>query len=190
MAKIGLPLFRRPQDVIAVTEFARKLVFALDVFQLLERCGAIVFNLDGRVPDDGSVMEAATGWTAGLPVVIVKTTPVTMLGGYDNPMVTGLGMRWAYVSNLEDLASAVAKAVADDQSLGGPPFTPGPHAAAVVTLGREVWTRMPAINTLTRETDPKQILPAVRQLEKDLGPLLVAAGLSDPPPSRRRTKTS
>ena len=35
----------------------RKWVFALDMFQLLERCQSLVFNLDGRTPDDGSVVE-------------------------------------------------------------------------------------------------------------------------------------
>jgi nucleoside 2-deoxyribosyltransferase len=35
----------------------RKWVFALDIYQLLSRCQSVVFNLDGRTPDDGSVVE-------------------------------------------------------------------------------------------------------------------------------------
>ena len=120
-----------PADVMQlVMPFVRKLVFAVDVYQLLDRCRSVVFNLDGRVPDDGSVMEAAVGWTAGLPVVIYKTTPVTMLGGQDNPMVAGLAMRWTDVADVADLPRALAGAVALDRRLGGPKFQPGAHAAA------------------------------------------------------------
>ena len=72
----------------------RKWVFALDMYQLLERCQALVFNLDGRTPDDGSVVETAAAFTAGKPIVIFKTTPITMLAGADNPMVEGLSTSW------------------------------------------------------------------------------------------------
>ena len=75
----------------------RKWVFALDMFQLLERCQSLVFNLDGRTPDDGSVVETAAAFTAGKPLVIYKTSPITMLAGADNPMVTGLSSSWKYV---------------------------------------------------------------------------------------------
>ena len=75
----------------------RKWVFALDMFQLLDRCQSLVFNLDGRTPDDGSVVETAAAFTAGKPLVIYKTSPITMLAGADNPMVTGLSSSWKYV---------------------------------------------------------------------------------------------
>jgi nucleoside 2-deoxyribosyltransferase len=164
-----------PADVMElVMPFVRKLVFAVDVYQLLDRCRAVVFNLDGRVPDDGSVMEAAVGWTAGLPVVIYKTTPVTMLGGRDNPMVAGLAMRWTDVADVADLPKAVARAVALDKRLGGPKFQPGAHAQRVIALGRKVWRRMPEIHAIAR-LDPPQMEAAAQKLMHELGPLVDAA---------------
>jgi nucleoside 2-deoxyribosyltransferase len=164
-----------PPDVMKeVMPFVRKLVFAVDVYQLLERCKAVVFNLDGRVPDDGSVMEAALGWTAGLPVVIYKTTPITMLGGQDNPMVSGLGMRWNTVSRLAALPQAVADAVAADNALGGPPYTPGAHAKSVIDLGRKVWGRIDEIHHIARLA-PGPMEVAAKTLMNDLGPLVDAA---------------
>ncbi len=165
-----------PQDMANVMPVVRKLVFALDVYQLLERCAAVVFNLDGRVPDDGSVMEASVGWSAGLPVVVFKTTPITMLGGYDNPMLAGLALRWNDVTTLSELPKAVDDAVAADQALGGPAFTPGAHARNVIALGRKVWTLMPDISTVSNLKTAAEILPAVEKILEKLRPELDAAG--------------
>jgi len=176
MAKIGLPFLRDPLTVIEVTRFARKLVFALDVYHVLERCQAIVFNLDGRVPDEGTVMEASLGWTANRPVVVFKTTSISMLGGYDNPMVSGLGMKWAYVTELDKLAAEVKRAIKARQDQDDHRFALGHHAATVVALGAEIWARMPAIRQVTELTADK-IPDAVRALRQELRPLLEAADL-------------
>jgi len=53
------PLFER-----AVTWVTRAVV-ALDVFQAVEECECVVLNLDGRVPDEGSLVEATLAWYAG-----------------------------------------------------------------------------------------------------------------------------
>ena len=103
----------------AIMLMVRKWVFALDMFQLLGRCQSVVFNLDGRVPDDGSVVETASAFTAGKPIVIYKTTPITMLAGADNPMVQGLSSTWEYQSDVTALPAAVATAVG-----AGAPITP------------------------------------------------------------------
>ena len=34
-------------------------IFAVDVYQLASECDALVFNMNGRVPDEGAVAEAA-----------------------------------------------------------------------------------------------------------------------------------
>jgi nucleoside 2-deoxyribosyltransferase len=65
-------------------------VFALDVFQVLQGCEVIVANLNGRVPDEGTVSEAAIAWSRGKPVVGYKTDTRTAFGGQDNPLVAGL----------------------------------------------------------------------------------------------------
>lgn len=66
-------------------------IFSLDVFQLLESCDAVVANLNGRVPDEGTVVEATLAWHAGKPLVLYKADSRAMLNGSDNPMVSGLG---------------------------------------------------------------------------------------------------
>jgi nucleoside 2-deoxyribosyltransferase len=93
-------------------------VVALDVYQAIEGCQCVVLNLDGRVPDEGSIVEATLAWYAGRPVVPFKTTSITELGGNDNPMM-GVISGWAPV---QSSAAAVPAAVLD--AVGPPPWPP------------------------------------------------------------------
>jgi len=65
-------------------------IFALDVYQLLEGCHGIVVNLNGRVPDEGAVSEAAMAWTEGKAIVGYKADGRSAFVGRDNPLVAGL----------------------------------------------------------------------------------------------------
>jgi len=67
-----------------------KAIFALDVYQVVEECDAIIVNLNGRVPDEGAVAEAALAWYAGKTMLAYKADVRTAFNGYDNPLVMGL----------------------------------------------------------------------------------------------------
>jgi len=82
----------------------RRCVFSLDMFQLVERCTCAVLNLDGRVPDEGSLVEISVAYAIGKPIVTFKSTPVTFLAGQDNPMVEGLSYTWTHCSTLPDIS--------------------------------------------------------------------------------------
>jgi nucleoside 2-deoxyribosyltransferase len=144
----------------------RKWVFALDMFQLLERCQSLVFNLDGRTPDDGSVVETAAAFTAGKPIVIFKTTPITMLAGADNPMVEGLSTSWSYVDGAAAVPKAVTAAVAamtkQPYAYAGPP-----NVAALMGEGKEVWDVLEGLRKLPKET-PEQWIEWILQIAKEL----------------------
>jgi nucleoside 2-deoxyribosyltransferase len=157
----GLPL--PPSDVADIISFAEKIGFALDIFQIVERCNSLVFNMDGRVPDEGSVVEAAVAFATCKPIVTFKTTPVTILGGYDNPMVQGLTTNWKYVSDLALLPAAVSNAVAARPDSGK--HKPCEHMKAIINLGREVWANIGAIRAAIDDA-PAPLLKVVRELEQ------------------------
>ena len=90
---------------------ARRAIFALDVYQALMVCEGIVVNLNGRVPDEGAVAEAAMAWTAGKAVVLFKDDARSKIDGFDNPVVAGLG-GFRLVRRCEDLAGAMSRALA------------------------------------------------------------------------------
>lgn len=114
------------------TAWVTRAVVALDVYQSVEACQCTVLNLDGRVPDEGSLVEATAAWYAGHPVVPYKTSPITELGGHDNPMIGALS-GWASVpSDPASVVVAVQRAV----SAARTPVVPPPQVQALVNLGR------------------------------------------------------
>jgi nucleoside 2-deoxyribosyltransferase len=81
-------------------------IFSLDVYELMERCGAVVCNLNGRVPDEGMIVEASLAYAAGKPLVLFKDDARAPFGGYDNSMLTSL-VRGEIVKKLKELPSAL-----------------------------------------------------------------------------------
>ncbi|WP_462324246.1 nucleoside 2-deoxyribosyltransferase [Desulfoplanes sp.] len=82
LTKTGVP----PQKA---QQLLNKIIFNFDIYNLLQ-CDATVFNMNGRVPDGGSIVEASVTWACGHPLVIYKDDPRTLEFGIDNPMITGL----------------------------------------------------------------------------------------------------
>jgi hypothetical protein len=74
-----------------------------------------VANLNGRVADEGTVVEASLAWHADKPLVLFKADARTMLSGSDNPMLTGLG-DFKVVDQLAALPQAILEAVARDRT--------------------------------------------------------------------------
>jgi nucleoside 2-deoxyribosyltransferase len=133
-----------------VMAVVRKWVFALDMFQLLERCNSLVFNLDGRVPDDGSVVETAAAFTAGKPIVIYKTTPITMLAGTDNPMVQGLSSTWSHAGDLPSLPAALAVAV---KAATAHQYNPPANISSLIKEGNLIWDVLETLRDMPTDTD-------------------------------------
>jgi nucleoside 2-deoxyribosyltransferase len=88
----------------------QRAIFALDVYQLLARSSAVVVNLNGRVPDEGTVAEAAMAWLMGKAVVLYQSDSRSVFCGYGNPIVTGLA-QLRVVRQLDDLPEALEAAL-------------------------------------------------------------------------------
>lgn len=66
-----------------------KAIFALDVYKVFESNG-LVLNMNGRVPDEGAMVEAGIAWAYKKKIVIYKNDNRTIINGFDNPLVVGL----------------------------------------------------------------------------------------------------
>ena len=85
-------------------------IFSLDVYELVERCDAVVCNLNGRVPDEGMIVEAAIAYAAGKPLVLFKDDIRAPFGGCDNSMLTSL-VRGKIVKCLQEIPEALNKEI-------------------------------------------------------------------------------
>ena len=110
----GTPLARFSRTARGLVDQA---IFSLDVFHLVDRCSHLVFNMNGRVPDEGAVAEAAIAFTIGKPVVLYKDDARSVFDGSDNSMVLGLSPL-APIASLGELPRALRRAAARTEGPG------------------------------------------------------------------------
>lgn len=91
----------------------QRAIFSLDVYQLLVGCQGVVVNLNGRVPDEGTVVEASLAWHCAKPLVLYKRDARALLDGSDNPMLRGLG-GFDIVRAIDELPRALEQAFRAD----------------------------------------------------------------------------
>jgi len=89
-------------DLSKAKIIASKLIFHVELYEVSEGCDATVVNLEGRVPEDGSIVEAVTSFCTGNPLVAYKNDFRSLIEGIDNPMVSGLTM-FEVVTNISDI---------------------------------------------------------------------------------------
>jgi nucleoside 2-deoxyribosyltransferase len=74
--EIGKAMDLLKNPLVEATFFTRAVTaimqagFCMDMYQVVKNCRAVVFNMNGRVPDEGSVVEVATAFTVDKPIVI------------------------------------------------------------------------------------------------------------------------
>ena len=95
-----------PTTVSAIRRRVDYAIFSLDAYELIERCDAVVCNLNGRVPDEGAVVESALAYAAGKPLVLYKNDLRAPFGGYDNSMLTSL-VKGEIVGKLSEIPAAL-----------------------------------------------------------------------------------
>jgi len=105
-----------PSTVSAIRTRVDYAIFSLDVYELIERCGGVVCNLNGRVPDEGMIVEAALAYAAGKPLVFFKNDARAPFGGYDNSMLTSL-VHGKIVRKLKELPSALNQEISQKTEL-------------------------------------------------------------------------
>jgi nucleoside 2-deoxyribosyltransferase len=105
-----------PSTISAIRTRIDYAIFSLDVYELLERCSAVVCNLNGRVPDEGMIVEASLAYGAGKPLVLFKDDARAPFGGYDNSMLTSLA-RGKIIRKLKELPSALRKEMSQKTDL-------------------------------------------------------------------------
>jgi nucleoside 2-deoxyribosyltransferase len=96
-------LIERGWEPAVAAQFLHAAIFALDVYQVIVECHALVWNLNGRTPDEGAVSEAAIAWTLGKPIVAYQDDVRSLIAGRVNPLLVGL----VDFERVDDLAAIV-----------------------------------------------------------------------------------
>ncbi len=96
-----------------VALLVQKIGWTLDIYMATYGCDGMVMDMNGRVPDGGSIVEAANAYAVGMPLVLYKETSITMWGPFDNPMIAALTKDWKPVGTVPEIAPALTAAIAE-----------------------------------------------------------------------------
>jgi hypothetical protein len=121
--------------------FLHAAIFALDVYQLAAECDAMVWNLNGRTPDEGAVSEAAIAWTLGKPLLAYRDDVRSLIAGRVNPLLVGL-VDFETVETIASIPAALDDLVRrhDGRSCSLDEMPPRLRAAA--RKGQRLWEAM------------------------------------------------
>jgi len=136
------------------TQLMSRAIFALDVFMVLRRCHVTVANLNGRVPDEGTVSEASMAWSRGKAVVGYKADARTTFAGQDNPLVAGL-FGFQFCGTIEEIPCAVESVLKRSTSRQGQREVREFEIGAHEEFGEEIWA------VIQKTRSPKDVLDLV-----------------------------
>ena len=122
-------------------QFLHEAIFALDIHQVVVDCDAVVWNLNGRVPDEGAVSEAAIAWTLGKPIVAYKDDVRSLIAGRTNPLLVGL-VDFNTVTALDDITDALAQEIARQPPPEVDVENLPPRLQRAVSAGAALWETM------------------------------------------------
>ena len=129
-------------------------IFSVDIYQVLHGCDALVANLNGRVPDEGTVSEAAMAWSRGKPVVGYKADSRTAFGGQDNPLVAGL-FQFNVCGTIAEAVAAVQDASAEHRHRNDSVYLREEEISTYASLGSAI------SSTLARRGSLQEIVETI-----------------------------
>ncbi|MFK7777584.1 MAG: nucleoside 2-deoxyribosyltransferase [Gimesia sp.] len=103
-------LVERNWDSPTAAQFLHEAIFALDVYQLVMECQAMVWNLNGRTPDEGAVSEAAMTWMLGKPLIAYQDDVRSLIEGRVNPLLVGM-VDFESVDQIELIPNALSVSI-------------------------------------------------------------------------------
>lgn len=116
-------------------------VFALDTYQVILGCGSLVFNMNGRVPDEGAVAECSMAWMLGKPVVLFKEDIRSFVTGRDNPLLVGQ-TGFETIRDIEALPEVLSARISQLEVDPEAPYPCPPHLLPVLEAGGRLWEEL------------------------------------------------
>jgi nucleoside 2-deoxyribosyltransferase len=95
-------------------KIANRLIFHIDACNACD-CDGTVLNLNGRVADEGALIEGAIAYCSRKPVVLYKNDYRSLIDGQDNPLVEGLSD--LIVSDIEKIVPELRRQDKREKSL-------------------------------------------------------------------------
>ena len=151
-------------NLFNIRKLIDRAIFCLDVYQLVKCCDYLVLNMNGRVPDEGALIETAMAYAVGKPIVVYKNDVRTAFNGMDNSMITGL-VQTKKIRDIKKLPRELERVSAQLSKKRPRPLRPSelpPTVQADVRFGAKVWGLLQRFNR--GEQEPSDLVDEIARL--------------------------
>ena len=154
-------LVERNWDTPTAAQFLHEAIFSLDVYQLVVECEAMVWNLNGRTPDEGAVSEAAMTWMLGKPLIAYQDDVRSLIQGRMNPLLVGM-VNFESVDQIELIPNALSVSIMNHELRPAVSLTALPvKVQKAVQAGQVLWHALCSEGT---QKDNEMIASVVEEL--------------------------
>ena len=153
-------LVKQDWEPTQAARFLHAAIFALDVYQLVVECDAMVWNLNGRVPDEGAVSEAAMAWTLGKPLIAYSDDVRSLIAGRMNPLLVGM-VDFSTVDEIAAIPEMLSREILNQPALPKSRETLSPKMQSAVSDGEKLWH---VLTQRHEQCDDEGIADAVTEL--------------------------
>ncbi len=132
---------RHDEKFNEIYDIAYRISFALEIYQIIEGSDCTLLNMNGRIPDEGSVFKAAVTFGAGKPVVNYKYDSRILFPNGDNAMISGLTPGFKPVKRFSEIAKKLVKFTREFKKHGENPYKGNnipPLVRKWIDLGRDI----------------------------------------------------
>jgi nucleoside 2-deoxyribosyltransferase len=123
-----------------------KAIFALDVYQVADSDG-LVLNMNGRVPDEGAMVEAGIAWANGKKLVIFKNDARSMICGADNPLVVGLS-NFRVIAGYDQIVDEFDVLFRNGQPMDSTAISIIPPLSEMINSGKQISLQMANLDNM------------------------------------------
>ncbi|HIJ72695.1 MAG TPA: nucleoside 2-deoxyribosyltransferase [Candidatus Hydrogenedentes bacterium] len=127
-------------DRNSVTSILSRAIFSLDVYQVAD-CEGLVLNMNGRVPDEGAMVEAGIAWAHNKKIVIFKNDARTLMNGTDNPLVLGLS-NFVTAQSQDDIVAQFDRLFGEELEHSETPELRIPAFQVMKDKGKKIWAHL------------------------------------------------
>ena len=166
------PYLGRRYDRRQLGQWLHSAIFALDTYQVVVGCGSLVFNMNGRVPDEGAVAESTMAWMLGKPIVLFKEDARSAIVGRDNPLVVGPAS-FETTSSMDQLGKVLTEKIARHPLNADWQVPCPPHLESTLRAGSKLWRALSSLG------DRRDITPVADVVLELFGPDAAPAGATN-----------
>lgn len=84
-------------------------IYYSQLYNIFKYSNILIYNMNGRVPDMGALLQTSLFYSSGRPIIIYKNDHRSKIFGMDNSMITGLTPEFKTINEINKIPKEIKK---------------------------------------------------------------------------------